>query len=76
MPRMYRQPEAIGRMIRRRRAARERRMDKVAYATETIRDLQAERLFERSLTGLGAEQVFDDFASWGEILAGWLYQEA
>jgi hypothetical protein len=63
---MRNQPEAIGRMIRRRRAARERRQDKNAYAMECLRDIQSERTFERFLQSYGIEPVFEDIASWGK----------
>jgi hypothetical protein len=66
MPRMRNQPEAVGRMIRRRRAARERRHDKLGYAIESIKDLHTERVFERSLRKYGIEPVFEDISSWGK----------
>lgn len=68
LPRLYNQPEAIGRMIRRRRAARERRLDKVALASEYIQYLHHEMLFESSLKEYASnlEPVFMNTAAWGK----------
>jgi len=69
---MRNQPEAVGRMIRRRKAARERRRDKMEIAISHLKTLEVEREFERSLVRFGVERVFEDRESWEEPIRAWM----
>jgi hypothetical protein len=68
MPRMRRQPEEIGRMIRKRRKARQYRRIKQLMSNQAVEDLRLEQQFEQSLGREVLDPVFEDLSSWREWL--------
>lgn len=72
MPRMRNQPEAIGRMMRKRKVARTRRREKMMVAQEALQDLSLEQQFERLLGRQVSTPCYEDTYSWREPIINWM----